>query len=126
MSVLRNEDYAATLGEVGAVLRVSQERARMVQESGLRTLRKQVKKYGLAAGDADLVSQGQGDPAVYCQRAICVDCDGTTGDATEARCPSCRRYEIARAAGHAEGDFSGRTFLSGALNILRRWPGTTT
>ena len=118
------EDYAATLDEAAAELKVSRERARQVQESGLRTLRMRVKKYGLAPGDAALMSHDQ--PDVYTPRAICVDCGKATGDASEARCPSCRRYEVARGDGYAEGTYSARAFISGALNILHRWPGTTT
>lgn len=125
-AILLPSDYDATLDEAAAELKVSYERARQMQESGLRTLRMRVKKYGLAPGDADRMARVGDSPDVYTPRAICVDCGRATGDASEARCPSCRRYEVARGDGYAEGTYSARAFISGALNILHRWPGTTT
>ena len=122
------EDYAATLDEVAAAdgKGCNRDRMRQIQENGLRTLRMRVKKYGLAPGDADLMARSKGEPDIYTPRAVCVDCGKATGDASEARCPSCRRYEVARGDGYAEGTYSARAFISGALNILHRWPGTTT
>lgn len=122
--ILVPEDYAATFDDVAVELKVSRERARQIQESGLRTLRMRVKKYGLARGDAALMSGER--PDVYTPRAICTDCGKATGDASEKRCPSCRRYEVARGDGYSEGTYSARAFISGALTILHRWPGTTT
>lgn len=124
--ILPPSDCYATLKEVGDSLGVSAERVRVNQECGLRTLRMRVKTYGLAPGDADLMARVGDSPDAYTPRAVCVDCGRATGDASEARCPSCRRYEVARCDGYAQGTYSARAFISGALNILHRWPGTTT
>ena len=124
--ILLPSDYDATLKEVGDSLGVSPPRVGQIHECGLRTLRMRVKKYGLAPGDADLMTRVGDSPDVYTPRAVCVDCGRATGDASEARCPSCRRYEVARCDGYAQGTYSARAFVSGALDILHRWPGTTT